>query len=96
MREKGCERYAHVTGYSSKITFGSSLFLLPIPCASIPKNAARHAGAIAVFVGCLKSEDASTEALEVASAAIRNLCGGSRENAEVCEGLDASSSGPVR
>ena len=36
------------------------------------------------MVEFLKAPDSSTEVLEIAAAAIRNLCGGSVENSEVC------------
>jgi hypothetical protein len=47
------------------------------------QNAARHAGAMHVLVELLKCTTSQTEMLEIAAAAIRNLCGNSVENAEV-------------
>jgi len=48
------------------------------------QNAARHTGAMQVLVDMLKNSDTHTEMLEIAAAAIRNLCGNSLENSEVC------------
>lgn len=55
-----------------------------LACAlAMRQNAARHAGAMHVLVELMKSTSSQTEMLEIAAAAIRNLCGNSVENAEV-------------
>ena len=56
------------------------------------QNAARHAGAMQVLVDQLKNATEMTahgetsEMLEIAAAGIRNLCGNSVDNSEVCVG----------